>query len=122
MSRRVVHESLSIYLNSELEVEADVLGHEPHQAAGQADAPVPGGAAEHSDVPGLDILAAEDTRQQGGLTASAGAKKGEYCAPLDPHGKLGEDSVFAITHNHLVHGDSVGVHVQTNKLLTLRWG
>ena len=107
------HHCISLIdLNCELEVKADVLGHEPHQAAGQADAAVPRGAAEHPDLPGLDILAAEDTGEQSGLAAAARAQKCEDCSLLNTHGELAEDRGFAITHHHLIHDNSVGVHVE----------
>ena len=61
--------------DGELRVEADVLRHEAHEAAGQAEAAVPGAASEHGDVPGLETLPPEDAGQQRGLAASAWAQQ-----------------------------------------------
>ena len=68
-------EVLKGLLDGELRVEADVLRHEAHEAAGQAEAAVPGAASEHGDVPGLEALAAEDAGQQRGLAAPARAQQ-----------------------------------------------
>ena len=59
--------------DGELRVKADVLRHEAHEAAGQAEAAVPGAASEHGDVPGLETLAAEDAGEERGLAAPARA-------------------------------------------------
>ena len=61
--------------DGELRVEADVLRHEAHEAAGQAEAAVPGAASEHGDVPGLEALPPEDAGQQRGLAAPARAQQ-----------------------------------------------
>ena len=105
-----------IDLNGELEVEADILGHEPHQAARQADAAVPRRPVEHPDLPGLYVLAAEDAGEQRGLTAPTRAKKGEDCPPFYTHRELAEDGGFTISHHHLIHDYSVRVHVERRRL------
>ena len=61
--------------DGELRVEADVLRHEAHEAAGEAEAAVPGAASEHGDVPGLEALPPEDAGQQRGLAAPARAQQ-----------------------------------------------
>ena len=71
--------------DGELRVEADVLRHEAHEAAGQAEAAVPGAASEHGDVPGLEALPPEDAGEERGLAAPAGAQQRVDCASPHPH-------------------------------------
>ena len=81
--------------DGELRVEADVLRHEAHEAAGQAEAAVPGAASEHGDVPGLEALAAEDAGQQRGLAAPARAQQRVDRASPHPHRESwGDDNLY----------------------------
>ena len=57
--------------DGELRVEADVLRHEAHEAAGQTEAAVPGAASEHRDVPGLQRSIAAPALAQPSVDSSS---------------------------------------------------